>query len=250
MFTAYSNESEHLEQKQLTASLCLAAEGPIPWGEPGDHKAAFNGCSSEKEGKRLETELFQVDVRSHYLGGSRETRNALIALGLSPERLKAFLDEATQSSRPVRVEFRPIWDLLKTRAENSEDRRRALNLEAYFAGFRGYPCDYRKAKETVLQRFAPAPAGADTESPFICERPCDGCQNDDDCHLGGAGSVCYCYGDSCINTIDGRPEVQYGQTGSYNQGINNSCGYDFLSCSCDGSGTKWKTTWPKPGSCR
>ncbi|MDP2324238.1 MAG: hypothetical protein Q8N51_09450, partial [Gammaproteobacteria bacterium] len=77
-----------------------------------------------------------------------------------------------------------------------------------------------------------------------------GCRSNDSCHLGGAGSVCYCYGPECIDTGDQvsgtnmhRDRVRGDQSGSYDQGVNNSCYYKFIAhCNCD---TAWSGGLPE-----
>lgn len=37
---------------------------------------------------------------------------------------------------------------------------------------------------------------------YECQLAPEGCRGDNDCHIGGAGSTCYCYGNSCVDTRD------------------------------------------------
>jgi len=123
--------------------------------------------------------------------------------------------------------------------------QRAVNLQAAYDGWTATGCPKAAdSRGTTYQAMAIDSTTAQGISVYKCAVSKTGCRSDDDCHLGGAGSVCYCYGAGCIDqganilgsTSTFRDKIRGSQEGSYNEGVNNACYYKFIAhCNCDGN---------------
>lgn len=236
----FSKETSEYDRAKLTARACADVEGTTPWG-----KAAVNVCSGINEETRKSSQSMDMSSMLNLLGGTTVTRSKL-SNERTPELVEQFLNEAEQADEAIGYKVAPIWALFNARFPDGENRDRSANLEAYFNGFFNYGCEPVQDGTTVLRRFV---LTGSSPADYECQRPTDGCQTSDDCHIGGAfASQCYCYGNSCIDTAtDGvRAVVRHSQKGSTWEGVNNSCHYKAgVTCGCDGSGKKWKALWKR-----
>jgi hypothetical protein len=240
-----SSDAAVTSASTLEAKACAEVEGITQAGSGWSARgcAAYN--TSEKEAS-MKASSFDFPLIQ---GGTFESRAAIIK-DLNKTTLDAFIDSAMNGTQAIGYEFRGIWVYLGhlytvacQAAPNGaacSNVQRAVNLQAYYEGIQALGCPTQTG-----QAFLSTPASALGISTYHCLAGKEGCNSDDDCHLGGAGSVCYCYGPTCIshdpNAITGTSEyratVQGSQSGSYDAGINNACDYKFLaSCDCD---TKW-----------
>jgi hypothetical protein len=235
----FSKESSSYSRTDLTARACADVEGTTPWG-----KASVDACAAASSGTRTKAQSYDMSSKLNLLGGTTATRSKL-SNQRTPELVEQFLNEADSADEAIAYEVAPIWALFNARFPDGADRDRSANLEAYLDGFFNYGCDPRQDGKTVLRRFVQT---GSSPAAYECQRPANGCQSSDDCHIGGAfASQCYCYGSSCIDTTpadNGNATVRHEKAGSTWEGPNKSCYYKpGVTCGCDGSGTKWKTLW-------
>jgi hypothetical protein len=246
--SSMSSDSEI--ENTLKAKACAEVEGVQSGGG-----WSVKGCaaySKEEKEKALKTQSKSLMV---VMGGTEETRAALTK-NVNEENLNKFIDSAANGSQAVRFIFKPIWDLLiaiytpgcSASGKGSTDCKflqRAINLQAAYEGWTAVGCDVKKDNTgAIFQTMQVDSSTSQGINTYRCRVSKTGCRSDDSCHLGGAGSVCYCYGSQCIDQGDKlsgtdmfRDKVRGDQSGSYNEGVNNSCYYKFIAhCNCD---TSW-----------
>lgn len=122
-----------------------------------------------------------------------------------------------------------------------QDVQRLLNLEAAY-GFQASDCKPLKdpAGHSYQSFQMQNPDAIISSQRYQCWAQKTGCISNAGCHLGGAGTVCYCYGGGCLKEgemmLNGMYRTQpFGvQSGSFNEGPSVSCEYDgFFGCDCD-----------------
>ena len=124
-------------------------------------------------------------------GGTTETR-----VKLRNERtaklIEKFMNEAETNPGNVLYKWTAIWDVLKERYLKSSDKdmlARCLNMEQYYKGVLDFECTERSENGVILRWMEQT--GTSILPNFVCKLAALGCRSDDDCHIGGAGSVCY-----------------------------------------------------------
>ncbi|MBX3618333.1 hypothetical protein [Nitrosomonas sp.] len=245
-----STSTESDIENLLKAKACAEVEGiqaSSGWSVKGC--AAYSTEEKEKALKISSKSLMLV------LGGTNATRTALTK-AVNETNLGNFIDSAESGDQPVRFIFKSIWDLLSSiyspgcahdgkGSKACNNLQRAVNLQAAYEGWTAVGCPLTKdVKDGVYQSMRVAGGTILGINSYECIVSKTGCRSDDSCHLGGSGSVCYCYGSDCIDTGDQisgtnmfRDKVRGDQSGSYNEGVNNSCYYKFIAhCNCD---TSW-----------
>ena len=242
-----SESSETSIGQTLEIKACAQVEGVQKGG--GWSVASCASYSQDEKEKALRQQSFDSRVVA---GGTKETRAAILK-EVTKETLNGFIDSAADSNEAVRSTYQPVWRILidiysvkcAKSGKGSKDcanLQRAVNLQAAYEGWTAIGCpkenDFRG---TVMQHMAIDGTTTLGINTYQCLVSKTGCRSNDDCHLGGGGSVCYCYGQGCIDTgaqISGtalfRDKVRGEQSGSYNEGVNNSCSYRFGAwCGCD-----------------
>lgn len=230
----------------LQTKACATVEGIAGVGGWSVSSCAAYTEKEKEQSVKIETQSVRV-----ILGGTRESRLGLTAQ-LNETTLNKFIGDAENGDQPIDFKFKPIWEVLKTYYEtrcsssgkNSEDclhKQRAYNLQAAFEGWLAVGCPkLTTSNNFVYQQMEILDATNDIVT-YQCKTAKLGCSSDDDCHIGGAGSVCYCYGPSCFDTgkwitgtEDNRTTVRASQSGSYSQGVNNACYYHVgVYCLCN-----------------
>lgn len=187
-------------------------------------------------------------------GGSADTR-AKLMINVTDDLVEKFLKEANLTDQPVNQQFESIWDLLKTRYIGTPHFAKAINMEAYYLGFMNMGCGHQVVRGTELRRFVLV-----DDDPIVpgyeCQLAPMGCRSNDDCHIGGGGARCFCYGPSCVDNHD-SPDAHHSlQKDRYVkeqkdgtttwEGVNWSCKYHAgIWCFCrPGWGGDWETVWP------
>ena len=179
-----------------------------------------------KEYKDLYTSNY-LDIK----GGTDETRNKF-RTNKTQQLLEQILNEGREFSFPVGYKYKPIWDILLMKFYNNTKRHAiTMNLIQYYYGFKDFGCTLQTSGNTKLRYFEYRKR--ELKMPiFQCMLINKGCHSGSDCHIGGAGTVTYCYGSSCydyrypllgekaINVV-----IRKYQEGSYDEGINNSFDY-------------------------
>lgn len=187
-------------------------------------------------------------------GGSSDTRAALMT-NVTNALVKKFLTEASLTEQPISVQYVNVWELLKRRYLGTEHFRKAINIQSYYLGYLNMGCSKKDDAGIELRRFVLAEDHPDVPQ-YECQLAPEGCRGDNDCHIGGAGSTCYCYGNGCVDhrTVEDPRHVlqeeryvkrNYDGSSSWS-GVNWSCHYHIgIYCVCDKSwGGSWKTVWP------
>ena len=159
-----------------------------------DVNACTDITSEEKESVKKMTMSDTLVLK----GGTSETR-AKLREKRSAEDIQEFMKEAETSPGNVLYKFTSVWQILKERylGTNDDDLARSLNLEAYYSAVLDFGCTSSKDGSVSLRWMEQNSASKIPE--FSCKIAALGCQSDNDCHIGGAGSVCYCYGSSCVD---------------------------------------------------
>ncbi len=239
-------------QKMLDAKACAKVEGISAGGG-----WSAKGCAvySEKEKRKaLQTNSFSKRIIE---GGTKKARTKLTQ-DVTKETLDAFIASAGNSNEAIRFIFKPIWRLLISiySAPCAKDGKgsincgylqRAYNLQAAYEGWTAVGCPKKiNGYNSRIQSMIISGKTSLGINTYACNIVKTGCQSNRSCHLGGAGSVCYCYGPDCIvqgDRISGmknnvyRDKVRGNKTGSWSKGVNKSCYYKFIAhCNCD---TSW-----------
>ena len=246
-----SSESQDSNIEQaLQAKACAQVEGiSVGGGWSTQGCAAY---SSDEKRKALRTASKSMRV---ILGGNEASR-ADLTKDVNKDNLDAFIDSANQGNEAIRFIFKPIWELLNSiyspacaaagkGSTDCQNLQRAQTLQAAYEGWIAIGCKEEKdGRNAVYQTMEIAGTSEQGVHTYQCKAAKTGCRKDDDCHIGGWGSVCYCYGPGCIDTgerISGtdtyRNKVRGSQSGSYSSGVNLSCRYRVgVTCGC-------KTGW-------
>jgi hypothetical protein len=232
----------------LQVKACAEVEGTA-----GTGGWSVNSCGSYSNDQKNAALKTTTSTKRVILGSTDAARRDLLN-EVSAANLTKFIDGANTGSGAVRFLFKPIWDLLygiyqaDCTAKGSPacaNMQRALNLQAAYDGWTAIGCpqlgDYQFMATDSTDEYG--------ISTWRCVAAKTGCRSDDVCHLGGAGSVCYCYGSGCIDQGDAIPsrsgsgtqtfrdKIRGSQQGSYSEGVNNACYYHFGAyCDCD---TNW-----------
>ena len=247
----FAKKTTKYSEEEFTLKACIdLAQVPTQAG-----LLNVNACGNYSTEEIQRASRMTTSKKLTLLGGATETRSNLQEK-LTPELLAQFLREADTHPSPAIYKFTSIWDVLKGRffGERNASFVRALNLKAYYEGMLDFGCQYQARGSVVLRKFIRTSSG---QLPYYaCSIPPRGCQSDDDCSIGGLiGTVCYCYGRSCLDRqsvsdfsskIKEQRVIRRHQSGSYNSGINNSCYYAVpVKCDCNYNWREgWKNIWP------
>lgn len=246
-----SLESSSTVTKQtLEAAACADVEGKV-----GTDGWSAQGCADYSSEERKAADDANAQARSNTLGGTIPTRKELLK-GVTAARLDAFIDAANKADQEVAHQWEPIWDLLAKLYQTSckagvpgscDNYQRALNLQAAYEGWLAVGCELDEARDRPIQIMQIASKDPKTGvKTYGCWAKKEGCSGENaDCHVGGLGSVCYCYGEGCIvrdtSAPIGDPTAPAGYRNkrqskqdnkSYDKGVNNSCYYEGAKCWC------------------
>ncbi|OPX95998.1 MAG: MAC/Perforin domain protein [Syntrophorhabdus sp. PtaB.Bin006] len=244
-----SVSTEYDLENKLKAKACAQVEGT-----QGGGGWSVKGCaaySKEDKEKALKTSSKSLNV---VLGGTGTSR-ANLTKEVSKANLDAFIDSATKGDQATRFIFKPIWDLLISiytppcsrdgkGSKACANLQRAVNLQAAYEGWTAIGCPKEvDGKQQVYQTMKVSGNTTLGINTYECWLSKTGCRSDDSCHIGGWGSVTYCYGPDCIDSGEQIPgtkmsknKVRGNQEGSYKEGVNNSCYYKKVRGYCD---TSW-----------
>lgn len=241
----FSKSSEQITSDQFSIKVCATVK-----------ELSLKACSGYTQEDYSKVTHLETSDTITVRGGSAETRGRLIG-EVTKEWLEKLLAEAELTEQPVSVQYDSIWHVLRTRFLGTEHLKKAVNLEAYYLGFLNTGCYFQQANSNKIDMRKFVLAHDDRSVPsYECQLAPKGCRSDDDCHLRGAGSTCYCFGDGCVidNSVsdpkyslkDGR-KIRTSEAGSAWDGENNSCYYKFIAhCDCDTDwDSSWQTVWPK-----
>ncbi len=244
-------ESSTSSDSQISTTLqikaCAEVEGTGSGG--GWSVSSCGGYSSDQKQTALQTQ----SQSTRLILGSTDSARSALTKAVNQQTLDAFIDGADQGTEAIRFIFKPIWELLigiyepacataGTGSDACNNLQRAVALQAAYEGWTAIGCPQAKTTGNsvyqAMRTSGPTSLGIYTYECWVAKT---GCLSDDDCHLGGAGSVCYCYGSGCLDTGDAisgtsmyRDKVRGDESGSYDEGVNNSCYYHFLAhCDCD-----------------
>ena len=217
---------------ELKVRSCADFEGLSQFGN-----LKLNPCAGVS--KEQAEESMDLDMTSNLslLGGTDKTRN-LLRMTRSQELITEFLNEGRELKTPLDYSYFAIWDVLMLKFYNEPKRRAiALNMKQYYEGLKEFGCSFIKGKMGVLKdkplRSFRLKRIDHKEIPFYeCRLERQGCHSDADCHIGGAGSVTYCYGPSCVEYVPPPfgstaefVKIRKKKSGTYNKGVNRSCYY-------------------------
>lgn len=239
-------------QSELKIKACAEVEGTTE--TPAQSGWSVEGCSAYTDTEKTAALKISSNSTAIITGGTAGTRASMIQ-DLNKANLTAFLTAASSSDESIRETYKSLPKLLQLAygfsctlngkgSSACNNLQRALTLQAAYEGWLGVGCT-KPATGPVLQQMQ-----LSKQSPlngtytYNCSALKSGCQSDSDCHLGGAGSVCYCYGNDCIDQgvqIPGtsaspqyRSAVRGSESGSYDEGVNNACYYHFIAhCDCN-----------------
>jgi len=241
----FAKAEQSYSQSDLEARACGDFAGVTQAGN-----LKVSACAGFSQTKISKAQSLETSRSLTVKGGDLAKATALVN-SKTLDNIEDFLTSASTTS-PVGHKFRSIGEFLRTRYIGTTHYKKALNLQYFYEGFLDYECNEQKTGDgNLVRRFARAADYSDSRPSYRCEIPSQGCSSSSDCHIGGWGSVCYCYGNGCFKhkekEVAGRKipyiEVQKDQTGSYSEGLNNSCNYQAgVYCKCD---SKWGGGWRK-----
>jgi hypothetical protein len=253
-----SNSSASDILNTLKAKACLAVEKK----DATNKGWSVDGCADYSEEQRIKASQTNSQSRQIVLGGTHRTRVALTQ-GVTKESVDAFIASASRGDEPIRFGFRPIWELWiqiyspLCKGDGSRDcgnLQRAYDLKTAYEGILAIGCPELKTSNGIVYQ-GMAQAGEPDASGirhYGCFAERTGCRSNRDCRAGGAGSICYCYGPSCLgqgeriaDTDRFRTRVIGRREGDYDQGVNNACRFSpgiGSTCSCN---TSWSGGLPR-----
>lgn len=229
----------------------------------------MGSCADYSDSQKNEALKTQSSNHRVIRGGNTSTRIALLTR-FSNETLTNFLESAPTGNHPVDYGFIPVWQILidfynqkcasaGATSDYCKHLQRAYNLQAAYEGWLAVGCPKQETTNGVVyQQMSITDINANTKT-YQCDAAKTGCYSDDDCHLGGALSVCYCYGPSCIDggedvagTSIQRDTVRGSESGHYYSGVNNACYYKFIAhCDCNSDwagGLQARQLWVRDGA--
>jgi len=217
-------------------NACVEFEGPTTAGDI-DSSTCTGISSADVQAAESRTVSHQLII----LGGSDKTRNALDSTR-TDALLEALMNEGRDNPQPVGYEYASIWDVIRTHfSSNSSMIARASTLQQFYEGFLCFGCTNVVIGGRQARFFNNQYDGNSELTPvYGCELIARGCHSSNhDCHIGGAGSVAYCYGPTCIEYATQpygnpaqKPFAQTSQTGHYNSGLNLSCYFNAFKAYC------------------
>jgi len=231
----------------LKAKACAGVEGVA--GVGGWSAQACSSYNSSQRQQAMSTASTSLHV---IMGGTASTRAALTKQ-ITPDSLSKFIDSAPQGDAAVAYAFKPVWQLLMSIYQQKCDvsgsssdactqLQRAYNLNAAYEGWIAFRCPRTYTSNGHAVQRMRVVESTNPIQTYACHAAKYGCYEDSDCSSGGvAGTVCYCYGPSCLapgNLISGtdqhRPEIKKVYDGSaFSAGVNPSCVYYVLQgCYC------------------
>ena len=228
----FSKATAHYTDDQLRIRACVDFAGTTEVG-----KLNVSACSGVTKDEA--ESVAHLDT-SNYLtiyGGSDETRNKFRS-SRSKEDLNQLLNEGRAMQSPVSYEYMAIWEIFKGKFFNDTARyTKAMNLQQYYIGYKDFGCSNLQSRlqsgEVVQLRTFNYSRDSKQELPkFHCILINRGCHSDGDCHIGGAGMVTFCYGNSCFEYKDPAfgfkaksVVARYSKSGGHADGVNTSCRY-------------------------
>ena len=233
-FATTKNTTSYKESDYM-ARLCLDVAGL-------GNSFNVSACANLSKEHRKESQTYNMNIATFIRGGDPNFR-AKLQVSLDPDNIEPFMASAQQSANPIKYEFTPVWELIsRLDGPFSDMYYRSLNMKGYYGGYLEFECPKRKTYDGyVLQQFVEVPQD---RGHFQCEFANEGCRSDSDCHI-KLGSMCYCYGDTCIKDDKyGRPQSLTTQMGHYGQGINSYCSYRVgVWCGCNKPSRDISTVW-------
>ena len=236
----FSDTSRSYTQKQYSIKACVNFAGPTV--APTLNISACAGLTSD-EIKSVSS--LATSSRLVVRGGTDNTRAELYT-SRTNEKIKEFLKEANETHQPIQYRFESIWSLLKARYMNTKHFPKALNLEAYYKGYKGFQCSHQAIAGVELQKFTHTEQSTPSYPSFHCIIPPQGCQVDDDCHH-RFPHWCECKGSSCLRhylttTDTGKTRkyaAPYKEEGWGWQG----CTRQDFTCGCHDRNWNWLEVW-------
>jgi hypothetical protein len=240
MYT-FAKESSSYSKNDFKINACINLVVPT---EAGLSNASIcSGVTKEDIEKVSHLEMTSQFVAR---GGSDETRAKLSDPTQRNDTLIAkFLSEANVTDQPISYRLASIWTILQTKyVQSKENLARALNLAAYYKGYRSYGCKYQENDAFVFQKFV---STTHSSLPsYACQLAPQGCHQDDDCSY-NVGIYCQCGGQTCVRydtdvlDTDKEKPYAYAYTGSGWGG--QGCTYSFGGCYCSEPSGQWRTVW-------
>ena len=236
----FAEQSRSYAERDFTVRACVDFLGPTEVG-----KVNVSACSGISETEAQAALSMDTSSRLIIRGGTNETRGKLYK-NRTIELISQFLDEADTTHEPIQYKFVPIWTLLQSKYIGTPHFYKAVNLEAYYKGFKNFKCDEQKISDVVVQKFDFSEYNSADHPDYQCKLAPIGCKSDDDCHYRSA-FWCECRGETCIRykeeTLDTGVirEVPYAFT---EQGWGwQGCTRKVFKCYCWNPNTIWKTIW-------
>ena len=236
----FSDSSQSYTQREYSIKACVDFAGPTEAG-----KLNISACAGLTSNEIDSVSSLAISSRLVIRGGTDDTRAELYT-SRTNEKIEKFLKEASKTHQPIQYRFEAIWTLLKAKYINTEHFPKALNLEAYYKGYKGYQCSYQAQAGVELQKFNYNDQSTADYPIFHCIIPPQGCQVDDDCHYRDA-FWCECRGSSCLRHY--QTTTNTGKTRKYAAPFTESgwgwqgCARHGFTCSCDDRNWNWLEVW-------
>jgi hypothetical protein len=252
-YTYASTTTKRKNIERLTsAGACLALEKKA--GEkPGHVVMCANYTKTEREEASkmaFQTEMFSAG------GNSALGRRAV--MDPTSAKLELFFNSTLDESdgQPIESTYQPVWLVLlainqpkcvKGDAVACSNVQRAYLLEATYQGLMAYGCSHETSSNNHTYQVLKYKKKISGARAIGCWQKKTGCtESGSDCHVGGAGTVCYAYGASTFepkqiaNTGEYYTVVRLHHAGHYGTGINQVCTYHgFRKCRCHVTGTTY-----------
>lgn len=232
---SFSNVANSYSESDYRINACVDFEDLTEDGKV--NVSTCTGISSEDiQAAASRSTSSQIDV----LGGSDQTRNALLNTRTT-KLLDSLLNEGRSNPEAIGYEYVSIWELIEAYFSSNQSMvARASTLRQYYEGYLSFGCTNVVNGADQLRFFInDYPGNSELTPVYGCQLINMGCHSEDDCHVGGAGTVAYCYGASCyvynpppFGEQAMTPIAQTTQTGSYDEGVNLSCEYTFFAADC------------------
>lgn len=242
--SSISEESDIVQSMQ--AKACAEFEGINP--------GSITACAGFNETSRQKA-MSKDTVQQKVVKGGNETLRDQLGTDetFTNDDLIKFLNSKNEAEQAISSTYEGIWDVLyemysplctENADEGCNNAQRAKLLQAAYNGFTAFNCKQQQvSKSDPFYQTMMYTNGTDINGlrDIQCWEKKTGCTTNDDCHVGGAGSVCYAYGAGAFDStpIDGTemPHQEYNtivrgeESGGYDEGINLSCYYDW-GCTC------------------
>ena len=261
----FSEKVQKYTEKQLNLKSC------IDFGLGDKIPFTLGICGGISRDERNSVSELTVTEHTEIRGGT-PTTGAELHRNRSDALINKLFKEGMENETVINYEYTPIWNILRSRFQDSEFYPLALNLEQYYRGYLDFGCSSLRPEQVKrratplrssvddlrLRRFEFSPDSTKENPEYWCVLEREGCHRDEDCKSETSNGVVksYCYGGTsgCVEYLSSSSEsvapcvtIREKQSGDSREGINQSCYFNETSgtAKCNLEYSRNKAIWSR-----